>query len=253
MKADSRLIKYLMISLMFYGFYATFLVHFLNFGFVDSLDELLSLVGVIYIACKDLSKGKITISKDRWLLIVFSCLGIISSFVTGINTKYCMLALFLSIKSYLIYYVFKKINWKQKDVANILKLGKVSYMMLIFFGFLFYFIPEVSPFQTFGMSSICNHPAIFATLLVPLAIYYIVNIIEAGNSKLFYKLWVVITCIVLAHTSKNIFSLGVATCIYILVSEKKRKYVFAVIMVVAFLGSVIAPTKASIASNAKES
>ena len=206
MKADSRLIKYLMISLMFYGFYATFLVHFLNFGFVDSLDELLSLVGVIYIACKDLSKGKITISKDRWLLIVFSCLGIISSFVTGINTKYCMLALFLSIKSYLIYYVFKKINWKQKDVANILKLGKVSYMMLIFFGFLFYFIPEVSPFQTFGMSSICNHPAIFATLLVPLAIYYIVNIIEAGNSKLFYKLWVVITCIVLAHTSKNIFS-----------------------------------------------
>lgn len=227
--------KKLLLILLVYGFFATLLVDYFNISFIDYLDEAITLIGLVYIVMKKLSNSKICVKKETLYLLIFAILGIIGNLRSGINTQYCILGMFLMLKSYVIYYSFEELNWTKKDVDSMFKILKWMYIVLITLGIVFYLFPEISPFSTFGMSSICNHPAIFATLLVPFIIYCFVEIVENRRNKLVVPLAIALICVLLANTSKNIVSIGVVGIIYMIASKKKKKYTVMIIAAVVLL------------------
>lgn len=233
--SGENLIKKILILLLYYGFFATLLVQYFNFFIVDYLDEGITVIAFSYILGRRLWKTKISIDKGVIYLFMLACIGIIGNLVSNINTEYSFLGMFLIIKSYLIYYIFSDIEWKEKNIQFILKTTKWIYVIFIILGILFYFVPSLAPFNSFGMSSICNHPAIFATLVVPLVLYLIITIVETGNWKFMVPLVIVFICVILANTSKNIISIGVVVIAYMFISKKQRKFIFIILGIVAIM------------------
>lgn len=102
-------------------------------------------------------------------------------------------------------------------------------------GIVFYLIPSSRMFDTSDMSSIYNHPGVFATLIIPVGIFAFVMYIEKGNKTNLIVLAVVFICLILAGTIKNIVSITAVCGLYLCYTRKRRKYLFIVIAVVGII------------------
>lgn len=230
----SSAIKVIMLIILFYPFYSSFLSSYLRLTFVDNVDEIVVVLGSGIIGVKLFASCRIP--KESIYLFFFAVIGVVGSLLSGINTNYCLLGMFLFIKTYLLYYLFEGVQWTNKDARKIFCIAKYTYIILLFLGFVFYFFPKYKIFKEYAvMTSICNHPAVFATVVTPLVIYFAIEIVENNRVGRLIPLIIAFVCILLAGTSKNIISIGVTFVGYMLMTKKKTKYIFIAIAITIFV------------------
>ena len=220
---SNKLVKILLFTILVYGFFATLLVYFFHFTWIDSIDEAITVVLFVYMLLQKTKKKRLMVTRLNIYIIVFCIWGFLGSLISRVNIQYAPMGMFLVIKVFILYRAFEETKWTKLDLRRIINVLKKIYILIMTTGFLFFFVPTIAPFKNSAMVSICNHPAVFGTLMVPCAIYCIINIVENGDKKYIPALIVSLACIVLARTTKNIISLGTATLIYLVQSKKSRK------------------------------
>lgn len=228
---SAKVKKMICYILLLYPFYSEFLKRILKITIVNNLDEVLIIAGILLVAFERFLKGNLAIKKISIPLVLLVLIGVIGDLRTGINQNYLLISTFLTIKVFLMYLLFEDCRWTEEDLLKIKNaLGK-TYFLIIVCGYLFYFFPRIAPFPNSAMVSICWHPGIFATLMVPIVLYLFVDMVENKKYKNGFLLMVLVLCLLLARTTKNIISVGIGIMVYLIISKKKTKYIFAVIAI----------------------
>lgn len=232
--------KVLIYCILFYPFIANVLIDKLKIPYASSIDEII----IVLLFCVNLLlhlRGKGKASKQfltiYFLFICFAFCGFIAILYRVVAWKTLFEGYIFQIKNYFLFILVAGVWWEENDLNKIFKILKKIYIVIVTYSLIAYFLPAIRIFDSIYMTSIFSHPATFATLIVPLAIYSFVEYINSGKKLYIGVFCISIICLLLAGTSKNLVSVAVVCCIYLSRVRKSRKYLF---MMMILVGGIIA-------------